>query len=120
MWLYNQTNGQLSHDGALVAVGYSGFGYGKNNHGAQALANIGPIPVGSWEIGDIIDSTPLHGPFVLPLTPFGGTNTFGRSGFLIHGESIEAPGCASRGCIILPRWVRAQMGQSSDKGLEVV
>jgi hypothetical protein len=120
MWLYNQSNGQLSHDGQLVAVGYSGFGPWKNYPDGAHLANLGPIPCGVWDMGLVIDSTPLHGPFVIPLLPAEGTDTFGRSGFLIHGESLHDPGQASHGCVILPRWVRVQMGQSEDKQLEVV
>ena len=120
MWTYNQQNGQLSHNGKLVAVGYSGFEANKNNPAAESIRNEGPIPRGLWEIGDMIESTVSHGPFVLPLIPCEGTDTFGRSGFLIHGESVHAPGSASFGCVIQPRWVRVQMGHSADKQLQVV
>jgi hypothetical protein len=104
----------------LVAVGYSGFGYGKNNPKCEEVPNVGPIPRGLWDMGDMIESTLLHGPYVIPLLPRGETETFGRSGFLIHGESIHAPGEASYGCMVQMRWVRVQMGQSEDKTLEVV
>src|ERR1035438_5538324 len=40
---------------------------------------------------------------VQALTPESGTNTFGREGFLIHGDSVQNPGTASHGCIILPQ-----------------
>jgi hypothetical protein len=45
---------------------------------------------------------------------------FGRSGFLIHGDSIIRPGTASRGCIILAREIREQIAASGDADLEVV
>jgi hypothetical protein len=38
----------------------------------------------------------------------------------MHGDSIKARGCASRGCIILPRSVRELVWQSGDTVLEVV
>lgn len=43
----------------------------------------------------------------------------GRSGFLIHGDSIAHTGQASHGCIILPRSVREQIAASGDDELEV-
>lgn len=99
--------------------GYSGFGAGKNNPAMQAVADTGPIPVGQWEIGPPHD-TPSHGPYVMALTPSAGTNTFGRSGFLIHGDSIAAPGTASHGCIILGRALREKIWQSGDHQIQVV
>ena len=61
-----------------------------------------------------------HGPYVLTLTPAPTTNTFGRSGFLMHGDSIIAPGTASKGCIIMPHDAREQVWNSGDRDLEVV
>jgi hypothetical protein len=37
----------------------------------------------------------------------------------MHGDSKEHPGCASQGCIILPRPVREQVWHSGDRELEV-
>ena len=61
-----------------------------------------------------------HGPCVLRLEPSAQTDTRGRSGFLIHGDSKTQPGTASHGCIILPRVVREQVWQSGDRDLEVL
>ncbi|HYE46677.1 MAG TPA: hypothetical protein VEA44_12995, partial [Caulobacter sp.] len=44
----------------------------------------------------------------------------GRSAFRIHGDSVRAPGTASKGCIILPRAVREAIWRSGDRDLEVV
>jgi hypothetical protein len=52
--------------------------------------------------------------------PDRGTETFGRSEFRIHGDSIAHPGMASHGCIILPRAVRDAIWRSGDRALEVV
>jgi hypothetical protein len=120
MWTYAQQTGALQRDSQHVATGYSGFDNGKNNPAMQGIENLGPIPQGSWNIVGPPMNTPQHGPFVLRLEPAAATNTFGRSGFLMHGDSIEAPGCASHGCIIMSRTVREQVWNSGDTDLEVV
>lgn len=118
MWVYNQANGNLSHDGALIGTGYSGAPSGKNNPAMQNVACIGPIPQGNYAIGEPFDS-PAHGPFAMPLEPDPSNEMFGRSGFLMHGDSIEHPGCASEGCIIMQRAVREAVWNSGDRELEV-
>jgi hypothetical protein len=120
MWTYAQKTGDLLHDGTKIATGYSGYDDGKNNPAMQAVANVGPIPQGDWTIIGPPINTPDHGPYVLRLQPAATTNTFGRSGFLMHGDAIESPGCASRGCVIMPRPVREQVWSSSDTDLEVI
>ena len=40
------------------------------------------------------------------LTPNPGTNTFGRGGFLMHGDNSLLNHTASEGCIIAPRGIR--------------
>jgi len=120
MWTYAQKTGELLQDNQHVGNGYSGFDNGKNNPAMQAVENLGPIPQGSWTILGPPMNTASHGPFVLRLQPDPATNTFGRDGFLMHGDSIESPGCASHGCIIVPRVVREQVWSSGDTSLEVV
>jgi hypothetical protein len=120
MWTYAQETGALLHDGQLVTTGYSGFDNGKNNPAMQAVHDVGPIPQGDWTIGGPPINTAEHGPYVLTLTPAPSTNTFGRSGFLMHGDSVNAPGTASKGCIIMPRTAREQVWNSCDTDLEVV
>ena len=119
MWTYHQTSGELLHDGVHVAQGYSGNGAGKNNPAMQEQHDIGPIPQGRYHIGPRHD-TPTHGPCVMTLVAEPGTNAFGRCGFLIHGDSIQAPGTASHGCIILSRTIRERIGASGDSRLEVL
>lgn len=117
-WAYYQASGKLSHDGADVALGYSGAGEGKNNPAAQETHNVGPIPRGNYTISGPHD-TVTHGPYVLPLTPDPANEMFGRSAFLIHGDSVVHPGTASEGCIIMPRAVREQVWASGDTSLTV-
>ena len=86
----------------------------------QAGADVGPIPQGTWTIIGPPNNTRYHGPYVLRWQPTPGTDTFGRSGFLVHGDSIESPGCASKGCVILPRAIREKVWNSGDRDLEVL
>jgi len=119
MWTYIQKTGELSFNGAHVENGYSGADEGKNNPSLQAVHDVGPIPQGEWTITGPPFNSPDHGPFVLRLMPSNGTNTFGRAGFLMHGDSSEHPGCASKGCIIMPRTVREKVWTSGDTELRV-
>lgn len=114
-WRYSQSTGRLTHNGRVVATGYSGAGQGRNNHAMQATANVGPIPTGAYTIGERHD-TDTHGPHVMRLTPRG-HGALGRSGFLIHGDNRTHT--ASEGCVILDRSVRDRISTSHDGTLEV-
>ena len=120
MWMYTQKTGALLQNSKQVATGYSGYQDGKNNPEMQAMPNLGPIPQGEWTIEGPPFNTPEHGPYVLRLQPAPGTNTFGRDGFLMHGDAINDPGNASRGCIIMPHDIRVAVWTSGDTDLEVV
>lgn len=104
----------------LVYHGYSGaFGATCNNPAATHLSNLGPIPVGAWRIGTPVEHTKL-GPLAIPLEPIGTTQTFGRSGFYVHGDNIERPGHASDGCIIQSHTARVELSKYIGHALEVV
>jgi hypothetical protein len=118
-WRWDQSAGELSHDGVVSGRGYSGRDLGRNNTAMQAAVGVGPIPAGQWRILRLYDSDAV-GPSALELQPEPGTQTFGRSAFRIHGDSIAHPGAASHGCIILPRAVRQRIWDSGDRALEVV
>lgn len=118
-WTFEQHTGNLMYDGKVIAAGYSGHGDGKNSEQMQHVPNVGPIPQGHYTIGKPFDS-PSHGPFAMHLEPFPQNQMFGRSGFLIHGDSVKLPGSASEGCIILGRNVRQAVWDSADRTLRVV
>jgi len=122
MWQWRQV-GELwyvdSTGSSFIERGYSGAGAGKNNATMQSVHDVGPVPQGDWMITDLTIGNTPHGPYVLHLAPNENTITFGRSGFLIHGDSIAAPGTASKGCIILPRAIRERIWQSNDRQLTV-
>lgn len=121
MWTWVSDSGQLLKDAViLVDTGYSGKGSGKNNPDCEAVPDMGPIPQGDYDICGPPYDTKTHGPYVLRLEPCPGTITFNRAGFLIHGDSLESPGEASEGCIILPRATRSRIWQSGDTKLEVI
>jgi hypothetical protein len=120
MWTYEQSTGELRHNGQLIATGYSGFGEGKNNPTLESVPNVGPIPRGLY----LIQFPPFHsekdGPVCMHLIPERQTNTYGRSGFLIHGDSIQHTGSASHGCVIMPRPTRLGIAASQDDNLTVI
>lgn len=124
-WQWDQSAGELRRDGKLISRGYSGAGRGKNNPSLQGVQGVGPIPAGRWKIGAPYNSANV-GPYVLPLDAVDARPgddkhaPTGRSAFRIHGDSIKAPGTASRGCIILPRAIRELIWKSGDRDLEVV
>jgi len=120
MYTYNQKTGILTDAaGEVIGHGYSGFNVGKNNPDWQGIADTGPIPRGVWSIGEAFNS-PDHGPLAIHLAPIAGTCTFGRSGFLMHGDSLTHPGYASRGCIIMPHTTRELVANGTDRTLQVV
>ena len=120
MWTYEQSSGKMFNlSGEFFSQGYSGSPEGKNNTLMQAVHNVGPIPLGSYTIEAPVDSK-VHGPYALGLMPDSMNEMFGRSGFLMHGDSLVAPGSASEGCIIQPRAARETIWESGDHHLQVV
>jgi hypothetical protein len=129
MWKFSTTTGRvfLDVDGLIkcVAVGYSGFGPGKLNPTMEAVPDVGPCPRGLFKLeliqadGVPVDYEHKKAP-VFRLVPKAGTNLFGRAGFLIHGDSVSAPGTASHGCVILAHDVRERIRLSGVDELEVL
>lgn len=124
MWAWDQSAGKLYHNGKYISSGYSGKGRGKNNPSLQNVAGIGPIPAGLWRIVNVYNSKNV-GPFTITLHKIDSViddkdDVTNRGAFRIHGDSIRAPGTASKGCIILPRIVREQIWISGDRQLKVI
>lgn len=117
---YDQKTGEImTDDGTVIGKGYAGNGKGKNNPAMESVKMIGPLPRGIYIIGEPINS-PHTGPYSIPLTPNPKNVMYGRSGFMIHGDSIDNPGTASNGCIVLPHTIRVQINNYTDKNLEVI
>jgi hypothetical protein len=119
MWTYKQTTGELIRDGHIIGTGYSGSPEDENNPAKQSVHDEGPIPEGTYTISRPLD-TVTHGPHVMVLTPDVTNEMFGRRGFLLHGDSISHPGCASEGCIIMSRQIREMVSDSGDRRLQVI
>jgi hypothetical protein len=119
-WTWEIRTGRLlDPEGVCVGRGYSGFEEGKNNPDFCAFANVGPIPPGLYSIGPAYHHEHL-GPVTMNLDPIEETDTFGRSLFRIHPDSIREPGRASHGCICLPRALREMIDASECRVLLVV
>ena len=98
---WTQGTGKLSLDGKDIATGYAGAPGYKNDPAAEQLHNRGPLPRGWYTITLIYPSHAKFGPNCCVLTPDRGNKMYGRSGFLIHADSIHHPGQASAGCIVV-------------------
>lgn len=121
MIIYHSRAGVIELAGQRFPA-YSGFHEGKNNPNMEAVQNVGPIPVGDWEIVRWDDNHGEKGPQVAVLSPVG-HNAHGRSEFLIHGDSIAHPGEASHGCICTlgnGRATRDKLRASGETRLQVV
>ena len=121
MFEYSQGSGKLSHNGHVLTTAYSGHGADVNVHDAQFIPGMGPIPVGSYTIGEEFVH-PHAGPICMRLTANPGTDTHGRDGFMMHGDNSLANHSASEGCIIVCRPVRIIVAEAvsvGDNQLEV-
>jgi hypothetical protein len=67
----------------------------------------GALPAGTYTITEIYND-PRRGASTCALTPAESNEMFGRSGFLIHGDTTPPSHSASDGCIVTPLWVRQQ------------
>ena len=124
-WTYSQDDGRLyDPNGVLAGTGYAGGNEGANpegvnNHDMQNVKSIGPLPCGTYRMGDVIQQSHL-GVFAIPLIPDAANEMFGRGGFFCHGDTKEMNQSASQGCIIQSRAVRNELDASDDKQIEVV
>jgi hypothetical protein len=129
MWIYVQRTGEIRLNGSPFALAYAGWddgdgliepGEGRNDPSMQGVRSVGPLPVGRYSIG-LPFTHPTAGPMTLRLEPLPGTDTLGRSGFLIHGDNANRS--ASHGCIVAPLPVRREIASrvvDGDRVLEVV
>jgi hypothetical protein len=121
MFTYKISTGELTAANGVVSKGYSGAaGLSKNNPIYESVKNVGPIPEGEYTIEGPPFDTPTHGPFVMRLIPKPTNKMYGRSGFLMHGDSLRAPGTASEGCIIMAFLIRQAVWLSGDRDLKVI
>lgn len=118
MIYYTQDDGEITIGPKIIGNGYSGNTIGLNNPDMESVPNIGPIPVGQWQITAWHDLYENKGPCVAQLSPVG-HDAHGRSGFLIHGDNAAMNHTASDGCIIACRAIRQQLRDSGQTSLAV-
>ena len=116
-YTYSQTTGELKLGNKLIAKGYSGAPSGKNDPDKEAVKNVGPTPRGLYTIGKPRKYKKMND--CMDLTPKG-HKAHGRTEFMIHGDSKDKPGTASRGCIILDAAARKAIAESGITTLDVV
>lgn len=120
MFTFQQSKGLIwSADGKIRSIGWAGQRDGKNNPIMQDVSKTGPLPCGTYTIGEPHDS-PHTGKYTMDLTPDPTNNMFGRADFRIHGAAFENPELSSEGCIIQPRPVREAIWASGDRRLQVI
>lgn len=117
-WQYQQSTGQLQHDGVPAGIGYSGHGVGLDAHSMEAVRAVGPIPCGLYKISAPYDDGHL-GTIVMNLDPVG-HDADGRSLFRMHGDNALQNFTASDGCIVMARDIRTTVANSGDQDLEVI
>jgi|SRR6185312_7592092 len=129
MFTFSTTTGQLFNGSQYLATGYSGFGAGKLNPEMENVANVGPLPRGTYTMEIIKGEDGLPCDYegkkkpVIRLVPSSTNEMFGRAGFLMHGDSISDPGTASHGCVIEDHGTREVVANAITEGnntLEVV
>lgn len=89
----------------VIGYGYSGNAHVLNDVHEEVMHNVGPLPEGTYAITSVYDD-PHRGPHTCVLSPNPPNQMYGRSGFLIHGDTAARKHDASDGCIIAPPWVR--------------
>lgn len=127
-WVCSQSTGNVSHvdpngNSTDIGNGYAGNGNGINNPAMQNVPDTGPLPQDAYTIEPQQNNTTGSGtslPGSMRLTPDPGNSMYGRSGFLIHGDSNQGNRSASEGCIILNRNIRNRIGHNGDSILMVV
>ena len=123
---YVQRTGVITDEGGhVVAIGWAGHDEGRNNPDMQDHMSLGPLPVGKYKFGpwgdhETVEDYPAHlGPMISSLIQVEG-ETFGRSGFFMHGPGGVNPLQSSRGCIEVYRPERNKIHTLDPEFLEVV
>jgi hypothetical protein len=102
-YTYSQTAHRFSgtaYDGTTIDTtgccsGQSGSC--RNNPSCQCQVRVGPLPQGSYTLGNMMTFKGM--PYCYELYPSASNSMCGRSGFLIHGGSCS--GNPSEGCIVI-------------------
>lgn len=117
-WVYVQLTGRLYRpDGTWAGTGYSGKGAGLNNPAMDSVRDVGPLPVGFYEFGEVNTE---KGPLTIRLNPAPTNEMHSRAGFLVHGDNHLMNHTASEGCIIMPNPQRQEIAEAKGQTLKVI
>jgi hypothetical protein len=133
VWQLDYSTGFVSKDTLIVDRDtYSGkWPEGFNNPAMQNIHNVGPLPLGDWEISGPPFDDAKHGKYILRLAPKKGTETYKRTGFLWHGKPVIPEGInlllpspfictGSEGCLCSSPVTRTRVYQSGDTFLRTI
>lgn len=100
---FNHGTGAITDDdgNSITNAAWSGNHEGKLNPAMQNVVKVGPIPCGVFKVLKPWGDNPPHGPDSVQLEQVSG-ETYGRSGFMVHGPSQTNYGQESEGCIVIP------------------
>jgi RHS repeat-associated protein len=96
----------------VAVLAYSGHGIGLNNPSMQNIQNVGPITQGSFTFGreqDYVTARNHKLKNAMIIKPLPGTYTFGRGGYMFHGDNAAANRSGSEGCIVTDKDTRDQI-----------
>jgi hypothetical protein len=118
MWTYSIPTGVMyDPQGKVAGVGYAGAPGYINDPSEVSIKDKGPLPPGMYTITNW--RTDKHmGPLCASLVQDSENQMYGRSGFNLHGDKIDHPGCGSEGCIQQIYPVRLRMSKSDDNRLK--
>jgi hypothetical protein len=133
-WVFDQSTGEMAYypmnfatlpdvsnlQASFTMSGYAGYAEAANNPAMEGVSDVGPLPVGRYDIGQPFNNAHQTGPFSMRLTPDEANDMHGRSEFLIHGDNSKNDHTASHGCIILCRLDRERIDASDDRSLWVI
>lgn len=114
MLIYEQKAAILTFPDGTKFSGYAGRDAGKNNPDMQNVKGIGPLPIGKYYGTELHEDDPVVGKYAIVLTPDPSNQMFGRNSFFLHGDSIDHPGEASHGCIVMPKAARLKFWEGDD------
>lgn len=127
-WFYRINSHCFQRGAKSLSEGvYSGaYGPDQNCAKSQGKLKIGPIPEGTFNMTELIDS-PTTGPNTIVLSPDAATRAYIKNvlkrdpdSFRIHGDNISKPGHGSEGCVVAPPAVRiTEVWDSMDRVLTV-
>ena len=118
---FSQSTGQLTctddttNQQTVDEQCYSGAPGAVNDGSQQNTPNVGPIPLGDYDIGAGVGHRGT-GPNSLPLTPMASNDQFPSTrnpgSFLMHGDNSRGNQSASQGCIICSPNTRSTINNS--------